>query len=319
MNLYNLDPIYLKKRAKELGFIRDTFEKVLRLSSILQFLNTHPLLKEKLSLKGGTALNLIVFDLPRLSVDIDLDYTKPESKEEMMLNREKVDTVIQQQLESMGYVKSPKSKTPYSLDSTVYEYMNSGGNRDNIKIEINYSLRSHIFESEKRNLLSNLFPDKFEVTILSPIEIYAGKINALLNRSAARDLYDIWKMIDYDLFNTAEKRLLRKSVLFYKVISSKSITSTFDTKGIENITQRKIRRELIPVIRTDDNFELDRAKRVVIEYINELMQLSDSESEFLRQFKLKVYHPELLFDDENIVQRLLTHPMALWKTRKQDK
>src|SRR6056297_1922941 len=94
MNLYEFDLIYLRKRAKELGFVRDTLEKVLRLADILQFINTHPLLKEKLSLKGGTALNLVVFDLPRLSDDIDLDYTKSESKEDMMLNRRKIDTVI---------------------------------------------------------------------------------------------------------------------------------------------------------------------------------------------------------------------------------
>ncbi|MGM0489543.1 MAG: nucleotidyl transferase AbiEii/AbiGii toxin family protein [Planctomycetota bacterium] len=31
----------------------------------------HPFLKSRLVLKGGTALNLFLFDLPRLSVDID--------------------------------------------------------------------------------------------------------------------------------------------------------------------------------------------------------------------------------------------------------
>ena len=67
--------------------MRDTFEKVLRLSEILDFLNKDPLLKKSLALKGGTAINLTIFDLPRLSVDIDLDYTVNESKEEMLENR----------------------------------------------------------------------------------------------------------------------------------------------------------------------------------------------------------------------------------------
>ena len=45
-------------------------EKVLHLLNLLDQLNRHPMLKGKWVLKGGTALNLFVFDLPRLSVDI---------------------------------------------------------------------------------------------------------------------------------------------------------------------------------------------------------------------------------------------------------
>ena len=55
--------------------MRDTFEKVLRLKEILKFLNEDKFLREYLLLKGGTAINLTVFNLPRLSVDIDMDYT----------------------------------------------------------------------------------------------------------------------------------------------------------------------------------------------------------------------------------------------------
>lgn len=46
-------------------------EKVTRLSDVLEYLNTNPILKETLALKGGTAINLTIFNLPRLSVDID--------------------------------------------------------------------------------------------------------------------------------------------------------------------------------------------------------------------------------------------------------
>ena len=64
----------LDVKAHEYGFNRDTFEKVLRLRTILEFLNTHEYMYEHLMLKGGTAINLTVFNLPRLSVDIDLDF-----------------------------------------------------------------------------------------------------------------------------------------------------------------------------------------------------------------------------------------------------
>jgi predicted nucleotidyltransferase component of viral defense system len=134
VNLYNYDITYMGKKAEEMGFIRDTLEKVIRLADILEYLNTNPLLKESLALKGGTAINLTVFNLPRLSVDIDLDYLKTDAREEMLKNRDVINSVIERYMISQGYIKSPKTKNPHSLDSWVYEYINGGGNKDNIKM-----------------------------------------------------------------------------------------------------------------------------------------------------------------------------------------
>ena len=64
----------LGRMAQENGFVRDTLEKVLRLTEILKFIDRDDFLKRHLALKGGTAINMTIFDLPRLSVDIDLDY-----------------------------------------------------------------------------------------------------------------------------------------------------------------------------------------------------------------------------------------------------
>ena len=67
---YNRNQLSLA--AKQYGFVRDTFEKVLRLKEILKFINTDDYLQEHLALKGGTAINMTIFNLPRLSVDIDV-------------------------------------------------------------------------------------------------------------------------------------------------------------------------------------------------------------------------------------------------------
>ena len=79
-------PIYNKveigRVAQQHGFVRDIFEKVLRLKEILRYLNEEEYLREHLLLKGGTAINLTVFNLPRLSVDIDMDYTPNDTKED---------------------------------------------------------------------------------------------------------------------------------------------------------------------------------------------------------------------------------------------
>jgi hypothetical protein len=53
------------------GFRLDVLKKVAHLLGLLDAIQSHPFLKGKLVLKGGTALNLFIFDVPRLSVDID--------------------------------------------------------------------------------------------------------------------------------------------------------------------------------------------------------------------------------------------------------
>ena len=73
----------LGKVSGKYGFVRDTFEKVLRLTEVLRFIYSDEILSKHLVLKGGTAINLALFDLPRLSVDIDLDYV-PNSNKEVM-------------------------------------------------------------------------------------------------------------------------------------------------------------------------------------------------------------------------------------------
>ncbi len=70
----------LGRVAMQYGFTRDTFEKVLRLKEILVYFNTQEYLVRHLVLKGGTAINLTVFNMPRLSVDIDMDYTPNDSR-----------------------------------------------------------------------------------------------------------------------------------------------------------------------------------------------------------------------------------------------
>ena len=90
-----------------------------------------------------------------------------------------------------GYTHKDKSKRTHALDSFVYSYTNAVGNPDNIKVEINYSLRSHALPVvEVTANTGGIFPD-FPVRTLSPVEIFASKIVALSDRAAPRDLYDL--------------------------------------------------------------------------------------------------------------------------------
>ena len=96
----------LGRIGTESGFVRDTFEKVLRLKEILKFLNEDKFLREHLLLKGGTAINLTVFNLPRLSVDIDMDYTPNDTREDMLECRAKITDIIKEYMESIGLTSS---------------------------------------------------------------------------------------------------------------------------------------------------------------------------------------------------------------------
>lgn len=92
----------VNKIANDTNFNKNTCEKVLRLFSILNFINETEF-KDYLVLKGGTAINLFMLDLERLSVDIDLDFENPLSKEEMLVYREKIDKTIRNYMTNEGY------------------------------------------------------------------------------------------------------------------------------------------------------------------------------------------------------------------------
>ena len=207
--MYNLDKTLLEERATESGFIRDNLEKVYRLTDVLRFINEEPRLSGLLVLKGGTAINLTIFRLPRLSVDIDLDFHRDCSKEEMRTAREEINAVLLRYMNAGGYMlNTDRARNPHALDSWVFYYQNAGGNRDNIKLELNYSMRSHILPVQERRITAPFIMDAPLIRTLAPVELFGSKIKALLERTAPRDLYDIYNMIRSDLFDEKMKGLI---------------------------------------------------------------------------------------------------------------
>lgn len=299
------------------GFVRDTLEKVLRLKEILKFINEHEYLREHLLLKGGTAINMTVFNLPRLSVDIDMDFVPNYNRECMGIAREKVMQILKEYMLQEGYQISSASRFSFNLDGFHFQYLNAGGNRDSIKVELNYLLRTHILEPVKCKILTDVFEDEMEILTLAPMEIFAAKTNALMSRAAARDLYDFNNMEYYGLFDESERELFRKCIIFYNTISQEKVNKIFDTSAIDSIDFSKIKRDLFPVLRKRDYFDLDDRKQRAKRYIEELMIVTPNEMEYMTAFENKEYKPELLFDDEKIIERVKEHPMAIWKMKQQ--
>lgn len=305
-----LSKAFIGQKAEELNFNRDTLEKVVRLTEILNFLNTDALTKDCLALKGGTAINLTIFDLPRLSVDIDLDFTQNIGREEMLNVRESLKTTLQKYMNANGYDLSQKSKFPHALDSFVFSYTNCGGVKDNIKVEINYSLRTHILPVER--IKADVLGQTVEVRRLAKTELFASKIVALLSRTAPRDLYDIHNMIRQNVFPAEEKELLKKSVVFYRALNDQA-AEAFDLSVVDALRPYEIKTMLLPVIHRKEFVDLPLMKQTVKEYLSDLLIPTNEEQAFLRDFANKRYSPEKLFSDTDILDRIRSHPMVEWK------
>lgn len=303
---------HLSQLADESNFIRDTLEKVLRLSEILKFLNSDTILKDKLALKGGTAINLTAVELPRLSVDIDLDYTINSGRAELLEIKEIIKKRLTDYMWQEGY-SIAEAQDSFALTLIVFNYTNTAGNRDNIKVEINFLDRCHILPLEKKKILTKGIVDDFEVLTLNTTELYASKINALLSRGTPRDLYDVNAMIEHNVI--ANTDILRKCLIFYNAIGGDYDIQDLDFKNIEKLNYKSFKKQLKPVIAKDDKFNMEKAKETVIGVVKELLVLSSDEELFLSKFKEKIYAPELLFDNEDIVLNIKNHPAALWRVK----
>ena len=314
MKLYNIRD--LQKLSARFNFIRDNLEKVIRLTEILKYINTSEMLHGSLALKGGTAINLMFSEIPRLSVDLDFDYCADVDRDGMMTAREHINKEILAYMQSEGYVLAPNSKNPHSLDSWAFSYINAGGNKDNIKIEINYSMRQHVLPLRQTETAIGFIPS-IRITTLAVEELYGSKIKALLERAAARDLFDVYNFLSCGLYEKVVRELLRKIVMFYQAVGGEALPQEeCNTSVIDHLQFKQIKTQLLPMLRKGTFFDFKTAKSEVKKFIAELMLPNESERRFIREFCSKEYHPEYLFDDEAIIGNIKNHPMALWKTRK---
>lgn len=314
--MMQLDRVTLGRVAKELGFVRDTLEKVCRLADVLRFFESDDLLTNALALKGGTAINFTIFNLPRLSVDIDLDYCGNINKEAMLVDRDIITNKINKYMVANGYSLSPKTKNYHALDSFVYEYVNSGGVKDNLKIEINYMLRCHVLPVARRKVSLPWSTDDFTVLSVAPLEIFGSKIVALLTRTAPRDLYDIHNMVKNCLFDEAEAVMLRKCAVYYSAIGAEMAPVEFELNNIDNVTSQQIKRDLDPVLRKGERFNVEKVQTETKNYMASVLVVTEEEKMFWKDFSEKKYNPELIFGKSPELQNIQNHPMALWKCKK---
>lgn len=149
---------------------------------------------EKLfAMKGGTAINLFVQDMPRLSVDIDVVYVNHLTPRDEALSeiRSGLD-VIAKRLEKTGLSARKVGNKEMGDTKLLIE-----DGLTMLKIEVNTVLRGTVLPVEHRSLChaaSNLFFAELKVPTLAVDELYGGKIVAALDRQHPRDLFDVFML-----------------------------------------------------------------------------------------------------------------------------
>ncbi|WP_097462110.1 nucleotidyl transferase AbiEii/AbiGii toxin family protein [Mangrovitalea sediminis] len=149
------------------------------------------------ALKGGTAINLFIRDMPRLSVDIDLTYlpvaNRPESLTAIDAALKRIARNIQRSDSSIQITESaPRTQTE------ITKLVVRTRDRTQIKIEVTPVLRGCVYEP-KTMVVSDAVEDNFgfaETQVLSFEDIFAGKIMAALDRQHPRDLFDIHLLLN---------------------------------------------------------------------------------------------------------------------------
>ena len=147
------------------------------------------------ALKGGTALNLFVRDLPRISVDIDLTYLPLRPRDEAL-------NEISRELQGFGRdisdrVPQVSIREHHVSDRVVkLSVMTSDAT---IKIEPNLVLRGSVYPPASRTACEaaqRAFEGSARVQCMGEADLYGGKLCAALDRQHPRDLFDVKLLLE---------------------------------------------------------------------------------------------------------------------------
>ncbi|GJL94022.1 MAG: hypothetical protein DHS20C05_04270 [Hyphococcus sp.] len=170
------------------------------------------------ALKGGTAINFFLRDMPRLSVDIDLAYLPLEPRETALPKIRAALARIGEQL----MASSPAIATidPPTVRENELRLLIRDG-RTQVKLELSPVLRGTVFPPEMR-IIAPVVESAFgyaEMQVLSHADLYAGKICAALDRQHPRDLFDIKLLLE----NEGVDRKLIDAFLVYLISHNRPI------------------------------------------------------------------------------------------------
>ncbi|MFH1830975.1 MAG: nucleotidyl transferase AbiEii/AbiGii toxin family protein [Pseudomonadota bacterium] len=305
----------LSAEAEATGFRPDMLEKVAHLLVILEVLRKHPFLKGKLVLKGGTALNLFVFDVPRLSVDIDLNYLGAEDRESMLEERPKVEQAVKAVFEREGFTVK-RVPQDHAGGKWSLRYQSAFGQGGNLEADINFMFRVPLWPPTTMDSNSVGIWQATDIQVLDVHELAAGKLAALFSRRAARDLFDCHLLLHN---KELDANRLRATFVAYGAMNRKD----WRTISIEDVffDALELKRELLPTLRADAICEkgaLAEYGRKLVEESRQLLStmlpFTNQEREFLDLLLDKgEIAPQILTSDAALQHRIRRHPLLKWK------
>ena len=209
------------------------------------------------ALKGGTAINLFIRDLPRLSVDIDLTYLPVEDRATSLSNIDAAMRRIARAIED-GIPRSRTQLVPLHREVSITKILVSASGVQ-IKIEVTPVLRGCVYPPEMRSVRERV-EDAFgyaEIAVVSFPDLYAGKIVAALDRQHPRDLFDVQGL----LANEGISDELRRAFIVYMLSHNrpmaevlaprrKDLQHEFDT-GFVGMTQDEVALEALYAAREE--------------------------------------------------------------------
>ncbi len=307
----------LQRAASETGFPADGLEKVLNLLRLLDGFRTHPYLKTRLALKGGTALNLFEFDVPRLSVDIDLNYVGAADRETMLAERPEVERAIEAVCARQD-LRVKRVPAEHAGGKWRLGYDRTAGGTGTLELDLNFVLRVPLWPVALRDSRTLAGETARAVPVLDVHELVGGKLAALFGRTAARDVFDAYGLLGRADLDPARLRL---AFVAYGAMNRRDWRTVsieelrLDPKGAE--------RMLLPLLRAGvapPRSEVAAWTEALVERTRErlaaVLPLRDHERTFLDALlDLGEVRPELLTDDLPLQARLREHPALHWKAQ----
>lgn len=254
------------------------------------------------ALKGGTAINFFIRDLPRLSIDIDLAYIPVKERDESIREISNAMQGISDSIKRLsGDIKIVPKKSP---DSDLWKGMIVQKDNTVVKIEPNLVIRGTVFPCEIKDLSVNaekIFEMSLSVKTLSFSDLYGGKLCAALDRQHPRDLFDMKLLLD----NEGLTDNVRKAFIVYLISHNRPIHELLEPGGVD--IKHIFENEFLGMTRIDIKYEeLIETKSRLIEKVKS--DLTVKEKEFLLSFKSK--EPDWdLFEIHGIDQL----PAVRWK------
>lgn len=306
----------LEAEAESTGFRPDVLERVAHLLALLGALNSHPFLRGKLALKGGTALNLFLFDVPRLSVDIDLNYVGSESRDGMLEERPQIEeamrAVFGREDFEVGEAPSEHAGGKWHL-----RYAASTGQRSGIDVDLNYVLRVPLWPVMRMDSHSLAGWQAKAIPVVDIHELVAGKLAALLARRKARDLFDGSLVFSIDGLDIQR---LRTAFVVYGAINRKDWRTVSATDVI--LDETELYNQLLPALRIGQvssadainygNYLVDECRNV----LTTLLPFNDAERDFLNLLLDEgVIDATVLTDDIELQRRIQAQPLLEWKAQ----